>query len=38
MYTYLLDTYKENDLTFEQYDKTQLESKLAYEGAKSVVF
>ena len=33
MYTYLLDTYKENDLTFEQYDKTQLESKLAYEGA-----
>ena len=33
MYTYLLDTYKENDLTFEQYDKTQLESKFAYEGA-----
>ena len=33
MYTYLLDTYKENNLTFEQYDKTQLESKLAYEGA-----
>ena len=33
MYTYLLDTYKENDLTFEQYDKTKLESKLAYEGA-----
>ena len=33
MYTYLLDTYKEDDLTFEQYDKTQLESKLAYEGA-----
>ena len=33
MYTYLLDTYKENDLTFEQYDKTQLESKLAYEAA-----
>lgn len=28
MYTYLLDTYKEDDLTFEQYDKTQLESKL----------
>lgn len=22
MYTYLLDTYKEDDLTFEQYDKT----------------
>ena len=33
MYTYLLDIYKEDDLTFEQYDKTQLESKLAYEGA-----
>ena len=33
MHTYLLDTYNENDLTFEQYDKTQLESKLAYEGA-----
>ena len=32
MYTYLLDTYKENDLTFEQYDKNKLESKLAYEG------
>jgi len=32
MYTYLLDAYKENDLTFEQYDKNKLESKLAYEG------
>ena len=32
MYTYLLETYKENDLTFEQYDKNKLESKLAYEG------
>lgn len=32
MYTYLLDTYKENDLTYEKYDKRQLESKLAYRG------
>ena len=32
MYTYLLDTYKENDLTFERYDKGKLESKLAYRG------
>ena len=32
MFTYLLDTYKENDLTFEQYEKNNLESKLAYEG------
>ena len=32
MYTYLLDTYKENDLTYERYDKSKLESKLAYDG------
>ncbi len=32
MYTYLLDTYKENDLTFEQYTKHKLESQLAYLG------
>ncbi len=32
MYTYLLDTYKENDLTFEQYTKNKLESQLAYLG------
>ena len=32
MYTYLLDTYKENDLTYERYDKGKLESKLAYCG------
>ena len=32
MYTYLLDTYKENDLTYERYDKGKLESKLAYDG------
>ena len=32
MYTYLLDTYKENDLTYETYNKSKLESKLAYDG------
>ena len=32
MYTYLLDTYKENDLVYDTYYKTQLESKLAYDG------
>nr|WP_303256751.1 ATP-binding protein [uncultured Prevotella sp.] len=32
MYTYLLDTYKENDLTYESYDKGKLESKMAYDG------
>ena len=32
MYTYLLDTYQENDLTFERYDKNKLESLLAYCG------
>ena len=32
MYTYLLDTYKENDLIYDTYNKTQLESKLAYDG------
>ncbi len=32
MYTYLLDTYKENDLTYEAYDKGKLESKLAFDG------
>ena len=32
MYTYLLDTYKENDLIYDTYNKTQLESKLAYHG------
>ena len=32
MYTYLLDTYKENNLTYERYDKSKLESKLAYCG------
>ncbi len=28
----LLDTYKENDLTFENYEKSDLESYLAYDG------
>ena len=32
MYTYLLDAYKENDLTFESYSKNKLESRLAYDG------
>ena len=32
MYTYLLDTYKENDLTYETYNKGKLESQLAYHG------
>ena len=32
MYTYLLDTYKENDLVYDTYNKTHLESKLAYHG------
>ena len=32
MYTYLLDTYKENDLTYDSYGKNKLESKLAFDG------
>ena len=32
MYTYLLDTYKENDLVYDRYSKGKLESKLAYDG------
>ena len=32
MYTYLLDTYRENDLTYEAYDKGKLESQMAYHG------
>ena len=32
IYTYLLDTYKENDLTYDSYGKGELESKLAYHG------
>ena len=32
IYTYLLDTYKENDLVYDRYSKGKLESKLAYHG------
>ncbi|MCP9571930.1 ATP-binding protein [Prevotella copri] len=32
MYTYLLDTYKGNDLVYDRYSKGKLESKLAYHG------
>lgn len=38
MYTYLLDTYKENDLVYDTYYKTQLESKLAYDGGYKAYF
>ena len=33
MFTYLLDTYKENDLVYDTYGKGKLESKLAFDGA-----
>ncbi len=32
MFTYLLDTYGENDLTFEKFEKNKLESQMAYHG------
>ena len=32
LYTYLLDTYNENDLTYDTYGKGQLASRLAYHG------
>ena len=32
MYTYLLDTYKENDLIYDSYNKGKLEAQLAYHG------
>ena len=32
MYTYLLDTYKENDLTYDSYNKGKLEAQPAYHG------
>ena len=32
IYTYLLSTYKENELTFDNYEKSELESGLAYDG------
>lgn len=33
LFNYLLDTYKENDLSFDNYEKSQLASRLAYDGA-----
>lgn len=33
LYTYLLDTYNEVDLSFSNYDKDKLASRLAYDGA-----
>lgn len=33
MYTYLIDTYRENDLDYDSYVKNSLESRLAYDGA-----
>ena len=38
MYTYLLDTYKENDLAYDTYGKSQLESRLAYHGEWNAYF
>lgn len=38
MYTYLLDTYKENDLDYDTYGKSHLESQMAYHGAYKVYF
>ncbi len=32
IYAYLLSTYKENDLTYDTYEKGELESGLAYDG------
>ena len=32
IFTYLLDTYQENDLSFDSYEKGNLASKLAYDG------
>ena len=32
MYTYLLDTYMENGLTYDSFNKGKLESQLAYDG------
>ena len=32
MFTYLLDTYKENDLTYDPYEKGKIESRMAYHG------
>ncbi len=32
MYTYILDTYKENDLTYDAYEKNKLESQMAFHA------
>ena len=32
IFRYLLDTYRENDLTYEDYEKSELASRLAYDG------
>ena len=32
IYAYLLSTYKENELTYDNYEKSELESGLAYDG------
>ena len=38
MYTYLLNTYEENDLTYDTYGKRKLESGLAYHGEYKAYF
>lgn len=38
LFNYLLDTYKENDLSFDSYEKSQLASQLAYDGAWQAYF
>ena len=38
IYTYLLDTYKENDLSYDTYGKSKLESRLAYDGEYKAYF
>ena len=32
LFAYILDTYHENDLTFDRYEKRKLASGLAYDG------
>ena len=32
LYTYLLNTYNEADLSFDSYEKSELASRLAYDG------
>lgn len=33
LYTYLLNTYNNADLSFNSYEKSELSSRLAYDGA-----